>query len=47
VEVCEVPIVELQSRRRGAKKVGLVSQRVDDELEWIAAELQRALGVGR
>ena len=46
MEVNDVPVIELQVHPRGGKKVGMLSQRSDDELEWIAAVLRAELRVG-
>jgi hypothetical protein len=45
VEVDDVPLMELQIQPRAGRKYGLLSERQDDELEWIAAELNRSLGL--
>ena len=45
MEVNSRPLLELQVHPAGAKKVGLLAGRGDDELRWIAAELRRALRV--
>ena len=42
-EVNDVPINELQIHLISGKKRGLLSQRRDEELRWIAAELRKAL----
>lgn len=47
MEVNDVPVRELQIHPRTGKKVGLLSQLDDAELEWVAGVLRRALGVGR
>ena len=47
MEVNEVPVIELQIHPRDGKKCGLLSQRKDDELKWIAAVLRDAVGVGK
>jgi hypothetical protein len=39
-------INELQIHRKAGRKLGLLSQRADGELAWIASLLQKALGVG-
>ena len=44
-EINERPINELQIVPREGKKYGLLSQRRDDELAWIAAVLRHRLGV--
>lgn len=45
MEVNDVPVMELQIHPREGKKVGLLSQRDDDELQWIAYELRNALQI--
>lgn len=45
IEVNDVPVMELQVHPKEDKKVGLLRQLDDDELEWIAANLRVALGV--
>jgi hypothetical protein len=47
MEVNDVPVMELQILPRTGAKIGLLSQRRNEELEWLAWELQKALGVGR
>jgi hypothetical protein len=47
MEVNDVPVMELQIHPKVGKKVGLLSQLDDAELEWIAAILRRTLGVPR
>jgi hypothetical protein len=46
-EVNNRPINELQVHRKEGKKLGLFSQRNDEELKWIASVLRDALGVER
>ncbi len=46
MEVNDVPVMELQIHPREGKKLGLLSQRDDDELQWIAYELRTALRIG-
>ncbi|MEK6247065.1 MAG: hypothetical protein N2C12_02730, partial [Planctomycetales bacterium] len=43
MSVNDVPVHELQVHSTAGKKFGCLSQRDDDELEWIAAELNRSL----
>ncbi|NBC11243.1 MAG: hypothetical protein GVY24_05825 [Planctomycetes bacterium] len=45
IKVNDVPVMELQVHPKEGKKVGLLRQLDDDELEWIAANLRVALGV--
>ena len=45
MEVNDKPIYELQIHPRTGKKVGLLGQLDEEELEWIALRLRRALGV--
>ena len=45
--VNDVPVLELQIHPRQGKKVGLLSERDNGELTWIAAELNQALGLLR
>ena len=48
VKVNNRDIIELQIHLAdGRPKLGLLSERKDDELEWVAAVLRRTLGVGR
>ncbi len=47
LKVNNVPVMELQILPVEGRKVGLLSQRNDDELEWIAATLRTAIQVGR
>ena len=47
MSINDVPVQELQIYPITGKKVGLLSQRDDDELKWIAAHLRQALNVGR
>jgi hypothetical protein len=45
IEINDVPVNELQLFPRQGKKLGLLSQRDDDELHWLAAQLRAAAGV--
>jgi hypothetical protein len=44
-EMNNQPIYELQVHSLNGKKLGLLRQRTDDEIRWIAAELTAALGL--
>ena len=46
MELNDVPIKELQIIPNDGKKFGCLSQLDDDELVWIAAELNEGLGLG-
>jgi hypothetical protein len=45
MEVNDAPVLELQVVPREGRKIGLFSERSDDELRWIATLLRRELGV--
>lgn len=45
MEVNDIPVKELQIIPVGEKKFGCLSQLEDDELQWIAAELNHSLGI--
>jgi hypothetical protein len=45
VEVNDVPVMEVQIQARTGKEFGFLSERQDDELAWIAAELNRSLSL--
>lgn len=45
VEVNDVPVLNLQVRLKQGKKIAMISQLSDDELAWIAAELNKALAI--
>lgn len=45
MEVNEKPVMELQIQSWVGKKVGVLSQRREDELQWLAAILRQALNV--
>lgn len=45
MSVNNVPVMELQIHRTRGKKIGMLSQRDNAELSWIAQQLRRALGV--
>ena len=45
MEVNDDPVYELQIHPCHGKKVGLLGQRTTDEIEWIAAELNRVISV--
>ncbi len=47
MEINDEAVMELQIRPRLGKKLGLLSQRDEYELHWVAAELNQALGLGR
>ncbi len=47
MEVNDVPVRELQIHPNDGKKFGCLSQLDDDELVWIAAELNQALAIRR
>jgi hypothetical protein len=47
MSVNDVPVMELQIHRKQGKKIGMLSQRENAELKWIAQCLRRALGVPR
>ena len=44
VEINDRPVMELQIQPKAGGKYGLLSERTDDELVWIAAELNQSLG---
>jgi len=44
--VNDVPVMELQIHPRSAKKIGMLSNRDNDELRWIADVLSRSLRLG-
>ena len=47
VTVNDVPVMELQiERKAGASKIGLMANRSNDEIHWIANRLRRILRVG-
>ncbi len=45
MEVNDVPVMELQVHPRSGKEFGFLSERQDDELAWIASELNRSLNL--
>jgi hypothetical protein len=45
VEVNDVPLKELQIHPRSGRKFGLLSERSEEELRWLAYELNQALNV--
>ena len=47
MEVNDRPVMELQVHLASGEKVGLLSQRDDEEIDWMAAVLRNKLGVGR
>ncbi len=47
MSVNDVPVMELQIHPKEGKKTGLLSQLDDEELDWIAAHLRKALKVGK
>ena len=47
MSVNDVPVMELQIHPKDGKKVGLLSQLDDEEIDWIAAHLRKALNVGK
>jgi hypothetical protein len=47
MEVNNRPVMELQIHRVSGRKVGVLSMRPDDELEWLAWLIRRSLGVPR
>lgn len=46
IEVNNRPLMELQVIPAGGRKVGILTQRTEEELRWLAAVLRRALKVG-
>lgn len=47
MEVNDRPVMELQVHLAEGEKIGILSQRDDEEIDWIAAVLRHKLGVGR
>jgi len=45
MEVNDRAVMELQIRRANGNKLGVLSQRREDELQWLAAILRQALNV--